>query len=103
MSDWQIHDLPPTEEALRQSLEACKTGAVVTRAEDDAHSCLQKACENGASLTITLQGRIHTSPPTYVCVDHWTPLKCLLTDLDYSIIYTEEALDLLWEELGCPV
>jgi hypothetical protein len=38
-----------------------------------------------------------------VCVDHWTPLKCLLTDLDYSIIYTEEALDLLWEELGCPV
>jgi hypothetical protein len=102
MCDWRRRDPPPAEEALRRSLDDCKAGAVVTRAEDD-RPCLRKACGDRAFLAITLRGRIHASSPTFVCVDHWTPLKCLLTDLDYSVIYTEDAFDLLWDELGCPV
>ena len=99
----EIHDLRPVDEALRQSFKDCKTGAVVARADGAAHACYREACENVARLAVTLTDPASASPTTYLCADHWTPLKCLLTDLDYSIIYTEDGLDQLWEELGCPI
>lgn len=102
MSDPRTDDREVTAEAVRQALEAGNAAAVVDSPSDKVHACFREACRNGAFLSITLRGRIHTSEPSYRCVDHWTPIRCLLTDLGYSIIYTEEALDLLWEELGCP-
>jgi hypothetical protein len=101
MSDRQPDELRPG--ALREALDACKSAAVVALAEDGDHACFSDACrDRPAALAITLHGRIFTSAPNYRCVDHWTPIRGLLIDLGYAINYTEGALDLLCEQLGCP-